>query len=304
VSDGLDEDAHGLLRDADAAMYRAKEAGRARYEVFDSLMRAGAVRRLEIVNDLHRALERDQFVLHFQPQIDLRTNSLIGVEALLRWEHPDRGLIPPMEFIPVAEETGLIVPIGEWVLRQALACAAQWRQVLPDDALPYLSVNVSARQFRVPGFVDLVRQAVTRSGLPPHSLLLEITESLLLKEDERVWTDLAELRQSGVRIAIDDFGTGYSSLSYLRHMPVDFLKIDKSFIDDMTGSPQQLALVAAIVRLADTLDLHVVAEGIETADQRDTLIRIGCANGQGYLFSRPTDAAEAFSWLTARQLAA
>jgi diguanylate cyclase (GGDEF)-like protein/PAS domain S-box-containing protein len=297
--------AEDLLRQADLALYEAKGAGKGRWRRYQADLHTAMMQRLELRAALEQAVQQDQLVLQFQPILDLPTGHAVGFEALVRWQHPQRGMIAPAEFIELAEDTGLIVPVGAWVLRQALATAAQWRHTLPDDhALPYMAVNVSARQFRVPDFVDTVRQAIADSGLPPHTLLLEITESLLLKEDERVWTDLAELREIGVRIAIDDFGTGYSSLSYLRHMPIDILKIDKSFIDDMTSSAQQLALVAAIVRLADTLDLRVVAEGIETPAQADTLIRIGCPYAQGYLFSRPIDAADALGWLTHPQLIA
>jgi EAL domain-containing protein (putative c-di-GMP-specific phosphodiesterase class I) len=239
------------------------------------------VQRMELRAALDQAVSQEQFLLQYQPIVDLATGEAVGFEALVRWRHPDRGIIPPGQFIELAEETGLIVPIGRWVLHEALATAAQWQRILPDNRPRYLSVNVSARQFRAPGFVEMVRHAVTGSGLPPQALLLEITESLLLREDERIWADLTALRQIGIRIAIDDFGTGYSSLSYLRHMPVDILKIDKSFIDDITSSAQQLALVAAIVRLADTLDLRVVAEGIENPAQRDTLARMGCPYGPG-----------------------
>jgi diguanylate cyclase (GGDEF)-like protein len=296
--------AEDLLRQADLALYVAKGAGKGRWRSYQSDLHTAMMQRLEMRTALEQAVQQEQFLLQFQPIVDLPTGHTVGFEALVRWQHPQRGMIAPGEFIDLAEDTGLIVPIGEWVLRQALATAAPWRHALPDGALPYLAVNVSARQFDVPGFVETVRQAIARSGLPPHTLLLEITERLLLKEDERVWTDLAQLRDLGVRIAIDDFGTGYSSLSYLRHMPIDILKIDKSFIDDMTSSAQQLALVAAIVQLADTLDLRVVAEGIETPAQLDTLISIGCPYGQGYLISRPIDAAEALGWLTPRHLVA
>jgi EAL domain-containing protein (putative c-di-GMP-specific phosphodiesterase class I) len=262
------------------------------------------VQRMELRADLDDAVAQQQFLLLYQPIVDLATSEAIGFEALLRWQHPERGIIGPGEFIALAEDTGLIVPIGQWVLQQALHTAAGWHRTLPDDRLPYLSVNVSARQFRAPGFIDMVCRAVTDSGVPPHLLLLEITESLLLREDEQITDDLTALRQIGVRIAIDDFGTGYSSLSYLRHMPIDVLKVDKSFIDDIAHSEQQRALISTIVSLADTLNLKVVAEGIETPTQRDILARMGCPNGQGYLFSRPIDTTEALTWLTPHHLIA
>jgi EAL domain-containing protein (putative c-di-GMP-specific phosphodiesterase class I) len=204
----------------------------------------------------------------------------------------------------VAEESGLIVPIGSRVLEQAIAAVAGWQRRLPPGRTHYVSVNVSARQFRTPGFVDLVTRALDASGVAPGTLMLEITESLLLRDDDQVWADLNALRERGVRLAIDDFGTGYSSLSYLRTMPIDVLKIDKSFIDDMVSSRQQRAVVAAIVRLAETLDLRVVAEGIEQNDHRDLLRRMGCPLGQGYLFARPVPEDEAFAMLADQRLAA
>jgi diguanylate cyclase (GGDEF)-like protein len=291
VSDGIDEDAHGLLRDADAAMYRAKEAGRARYEVFDALMRAGAVRRLEIVNDLHRALERNQFVLHFQPQIDLRTNSLIGVEALLRWVHPDRGLVPPMEFIPVAEETGLINELGRWVLRAACQQGRTWLDRFPDRQPLVMSVNLSGRQLSQPRLADEVAAALEESGFPPHLLVLEITESVLMNDTATTIQTLEALKLLGVRLAIDDFGTGYSSLTYLQRFPIDILKIDKSFVDGLGGANlEESAVTRTIVSLAKTLRLETVAEGVERSEHVRELQSLNCDIGQGYFFARPLDA--------------
>jgi EAL domain-containing protein (putative c-di-GMP-specific phosphodiesterase class I) len=236
--------------------------------------------------------------LRFQPIVDLPTGEMIGLEALVRWQHPVRGLLGPNEFIELSEENGSVVTIGGWVLREALQTFAAWRAEAPDSLLRYVSVNVSARQFRHPGFVQLVREVLAETGSRPEWLLLEITESLVLHDADQVWRDLRELRAMGIRIAIDDFGTGYSSLSYLSHMPVDVLKIDKSFIDDILHNPQQMALVETIVSLARTLDLAVVAEGIELAEHRDALVRMGCPYGQGYLFSKPVTAQEAVAWLT------
>jgi EAL domain-containing protein (putative c-di-GMP-specific phosphodiesterase class I) len=236
--------------------------------------------------------------------VDLTTNETIALEALIRWQRPGRGTVAPAEFIEVAEESGLIVAMGRWVLGEALATTGRWQAQLPPDRLRYVSVNVSARQVRTPGFVNEVRQALEASGVDPGRLMLEITESLVLRDDDSVCTTLADLRRLGVQIAIDDFGTGYSSLSYLRHMPVDVLKIDKSFIDDMVGSKQQRALVAAIVQLADTLDLRVIAEGVEETTHRVLLTGMGCSYGQGYLFARPLSESEAFNMLTATTVAA
>jgi diguanylate cyclase (GGDEF)-like protein/PAS domain S-box-containing protein len=276
-----------LLRHADLALYLAKSAGKNAWQRYQSDLHTAMVERLEMRTALHEAVEDEQFVLQYQPIVDLASGDVTGVESLVRWQHPVRGLLGPNHFIELAEESGIIVPIGAWVLTESLRRFTEWKARAPESSLAYVSVNVSARQFRTPGFVDQVRRALADAGARPGWLLLEITESLVLRDVDQVWADLRELRALGVRIAIDDFGTGYSSLSYLRQMPVDVLKIDKSFIDDMIGSPQQRALVNAIVTLARNLDLAVVAEGIEDAPQRALLARMGCPYGQGYLFSRP-----------------
>ncbi|WP_305790115.1 putative bifunctional diguanylate cyclase/phosphodiesterase [Symbioplanes lichenis] len=276
-----------LLRHADLALYLAKGAGKGDWKRYQSDLHTAMVERLALRASLLEAVEHEQFVLQYQPIADVRTGIVVGLEALVRWQHPERGLLGPYHFIELAEESGAIVGIGEWVLREALRQFASWHREQPDLPLRYISVNVSARQFRQPGFVDRVRAALADAGAEPRWLLLEITESLVLRDAEQVWADLETLRALGCRIAIDDFGTGYSSLSYLRQMPVDVLKIDKSFIDDIIASKQQRALVNAIVTLARNLDLTVIAEGIEHADQRSMLGRMGCPYGQGYLFSRP-----------------
>jgi diguanylate cyclase (GGDEF)-like protein/PAS domain S-box-containing protein len=281
-----------LQRQADLALYVAKGDGKNTWQRYQSGLHAAVVERLELRSALVEAIAQDQFVLRFQPIVDLPTEAVVGVEALVRWHHPTRGLLGPDQFIDVAEESGSIVEIGDWVLREALRRLMGWRLSTPDSSLRYVSVNVSARQFRTPGFVDQVRAALADSGAPPQALLLEITESLLLRDADTVAADLRVLRELGVRIAIDDFGTGYSSLSYLRHMPVDVLKIDKSFIDEILHSGEQLALVEAIVNLARTLRLAVVAEGVEHPAHRFQLMKLGCPYGQGYLFSKPVSAAE------------
>jgi diguanylate cyclase (GGDEF)-like protein/PAS domain S-box-containing protein len=281
-----------LLRHADLALYLAKGAGKGTWQRYRSDLHTAMVERLELRTSLLEAIDAHQFVLQYQPIVDIRTQGVVGVESLVRWQHPERGLLPPGHFIDLAEESGTIVAIGAWVLRESLRQFAAWHAAGPRTALRYVSVNVSARQFRTPGFVEQVREALADAGAQPRWLLLEITESLVLRDAEQVWADLRVLRELGVRIAIDDFGTGYSSLSYLRQMPVDVLKIDKSFIDDMLASTQQRALVNAIVTLAGDLDLTVVAEGIEDAAQRELLERMGCPYGQGYLFSRPVWPAE------------
>jgi diguanylate cyclase (GGDEF)-like protein/PAS domain S-box-containing protein len=293
-TDGITE----LLRRADVAMYGAKTEGKNTWQRYRDEAHHAMMHRLEMRSALNEAVAGDQLRLRFQPIVDLPTGETIGLEALVRWQHPARGLLGPNEFIELSEENGSVVTIGGWVLREALRTFAGWRAAAPDSLLRYVSVNVSARQFRTPGFVDQVRGVLAQTGSRPEWLLLEITESLVLHDADQVWRDLRELRSMGVRIAIDDFGTGYSSLSYLSQMPVDVLKIDKSFIDDILRNRQQMALVATIVSLARTLDLAVVAEGIELGEHRDALVRMGCPYGQGYLFSKPVTADEVDQWLT------
>jgi EAL domain-containing protein (putative c-di-GMP-specific phosphodiesterase class I) len=259
------------------------------------------VERLELRSALDHAVNEGHFLLQYQPIIDLATDQPVGFEALVRWSHPAKGIIAPDEFIEVAEESGLIVPIGRWVLDQALRTLSQWRQVLPRLRRPYVSVNVSARQFRESGFVDQVLQSLSFAGVPPHALMLEITETVLVGDHETVWHDLAALREHGVRVAIDDFGTGYSSLGYLRQRPIDVVKIDKVFVDDMVKSEQHLALVDGIISLAHSQGLTVIAEGVESPVHRDLLARLGCPLGQGFLFSSPVDGTEAISQMTNRQ---
>jgi diguanylate cyclase (GGDEF)-like protein/PAS domain S-box-containing protein len=285
-------DAEELLQHADLALYAAKAAGKRQWRRYQATLHAEMVQRRELRAALEQALATDAFTLRYQPIVGLGCGEVAGFEALVRWQHPARGLIPPGQFIEVAEESGLIVPLGSWVLEQALVEAAGWRP-RPGQPQPYISVNVSAQQFRAGGFVEGVRAALTRSALAPQLLMLEITESLLLRDDQQVFADLAALHEIGVKIAIDDFGTGYSSLSYLQQFPIDVLKIDKSFIDHTTASAKQTALVEAIIRLAGALDLQVIAEGIEEAAQRDVLTEMGCSFGQGYLFARPLTASAA-----------
>jgi EAL domain-containing protein (putative c-di-GMP-specific phosphodiesterase class I) len=250
---------------------------------------------LRLRADLERAVTNGDFVLDYQPIVALDTGRTAGFEALVRWRHPVRGLIPPGLFIDLAEESGLIVPLGAWVLRHAVEAAASWARLGPEPH-PYVSVNVSARQFRAPRFVEQVRQELRRSGLPPSSLVLEITESLLVR-DGGVGETLNTLRGDGVRIAIDDFGTGFSSLSYLRRLPVDVLKLDKSFVDAVTSSREQHAIITAINQLAEALHLDVVAEGIENRAELDVVSTVGCGFGQGYLLSRPLSYRGAVRWL-------
>jgi diguanylate cyclase (GGDEF)-like protein/PAS domain S-box-containing protein len=297
------DDTDELLKQADLALYVAKSAGKGRWRRYQPALYAGLVEKLRLRGELDRAVATDAFGLRFQPIVGLVGGHTAGFEALVRWEHPTRGPLLPGEFIDVAEETGLIVPIGDLVLERAVGCALEWHRRAPAAGAPYVSINVSARQFRTPGFVDAVRRRL-RAGLPRGQLMLEITESLLLREDEQVWADLAELRELGVRVAIDDFGTGYSSLSYLRQVPLDVVKIDRSFIDTISSSPQQRALVEGIVQLAQTLGLDVIAEGIESPAEREILVRMGCPYGQGHLFAEPLTPAETSRWLMAELPAA
>jgi diguanylate cyclase (GGDEF)-like protein len=280
-----------ILRDADTAMYRAKENGKARYEMFDQGMHARAVSRLRLEGDLRQAIEQKEFCIHYQPIVTIETGRLAGFEALVRWNHPEQGLVPPDEFIPVAEETGLIVPIGQWVLEQACMKLKEWQQQSPCFRLLSLSVNLSAKQMSQPDLVDQVKVALEASKLNPHCLKLEITESVVMENAEAATTMFKQLRALGVQLSIDDFGTGYSSLSYLHRFPVNYLKIDRSFVSRMADANDNAEIVRTIVTLARNLGMEVIAEGVETQEQLEQLKALGCEYGQGYLFSRPVDTA-------------
>jgi EAL domain-containing protein (putative c-di-GMP-specific phosphodiesterase class I) len=284
------EDVDTLMRNADTAMYHAKQAGRNTYQFFTAAMTEAVQRRLRLESDLRAALERDEFVVHFQPQLDLRSGAIVGFEALVRWRHPQRGMVPPAEFIPVAEEAGLIGAIGERVLRRACAQASAWRRAGHDRL--QLAVNCSARQFQDERFVARVESILLEAGLPAARLELEITESIVMRRTEDVNARLLELERMGVRISIDDFGTGYSSLSYLKRLSIHQLKIDRSFVRDIGTDPDDAAIVNAIIAIAHTLGLKVVAEGVETPGQLAYLRAAGCDLGQGYLFSAPLPAEE------------
>jgi diguanylate cyclase (GGDEF)-like protein/PAS domain S-box-containing protein len=285
---GVGEDAEELLRSADVAMYRAKASGKAQYVVYVPKMDDDLVGRLELVADLRRACVEDEFVLHYQPIVELESRRIVGVEALARWQHPKRGLLQPADFVGLAEETGQIVEIGRWVLREACRQAASWRTQLGCSLS--VSVNVSARQIRQSGLVDDVQAALAASGLTPDALTVEITESALVRRREEMTAILEGVTGTGVRLALDDFGTGYSSLSLLRDLPVRTVKIDRSFVRTIDAGPAQRAFVQAIVDLAEALQLTVVAEGIERPIQAAALLRIGCVLGQGFHFSRPLPA--------------
>jgi diguanylate cyclase (GGDEF)-like protein len=277
-----------ILRDADTAMYRAKENGKARYEMFDHAMHARAVSRLQLESDLRQAVEHKEFVVHYQPIIALETGRLSGFEALVRWNHPRRGMVSPADFVPVAEETGLIVPIGQWVLEEACAKVREWQVSSPSHRSLSLSVNLSARQVAQPDLLDRVKDALQQSQLNPHCLKLEITESVVMENAEAAAQMFKQLRSIGVQLSIDDFGTGYSSLSYLHRFPLNYLKIDRSFVMRMTTDNDN-AIVKTISTLARNLGMEVIAEGIETEEQHQELKALGCEYGQGYLFSRPVD---------------
>jgi diguanylate cyclase (GGDEF)-like protein/PAS domain S-box-containing protein len=282
---GVDDDADEVLRNADLAMYRAKALGKNRCEVFEPDMHAAAIERMAIENDLRHAVVRDELRLHYQPIVDIRDGSLVGVEALLRWQHPTRGLVPPLDFIAVAEESGLIVPVGRWVLSQACRQVARWQR---ETGTPLrLSVNISARQLQAPRLAEHVAKTLRATGMRPSDLVLEITESMLVDDADRTIAKLHLLREIGVRLAIDDFGTGYSSLNYLRRLPVNILKIDRSFVKGIGTESELTSLTGAIVGIGRDLGLDTVAEGIEEPGQLDALRAMGCGYGQGFLFARP-----------------
>jgi diguanylate cyclase (GGDEF)-like protein len=286
IASGVRETADELLRDADVALYEAKTAGRDGYMIFQSAMQTAIQNRLTAQMDLAEALQQRQLFLQYQPTFDLRSERVIGVEALIRWRHPTRGTVPPLEFIPIAEATGLIVPIGRWVLGEACRQLAAWHAQGHELGM---SVNVSARQLDSDELIDDVRRALEHSALDPTTLTLEVTESALMRDPDATGARLRMLKHLGVRIAIDDFGTGYSSLAYLRQFPADALKIDRSFISGIATSKQSTALIHTLVQLGKTLEIETLAEGIEDQAQLETLQREQCDHGQGFLFSRPLD---------------
>jgi diguanylate cyclase (GGDEF)-like protein/PAS domain S-box-containing protein len=301
-TEGGPEGAEELLRNADVAMYMAKEAGKGRYQVFEPAMHDTALRRLELKADLQRAIDSNEFTLHYQPIIVLQTGEIEGLEALLRWQHPERGLAQPLSFVPLAEETGLIVPIGAWVLREACVHARDLQDRYPKAKPLHIAVNLSARQLQRPELVEEVAQILHDTRLAPSSLIIEITESVMMQDMELSIQRLGELKNLGIQLAVDDFGIGYSSLNYIRRFPVDILKVDKSFIDGVADSGEESALTAAIIELAGILRLRPVAEGIERPEQVERLLELQCELGQGYYFAKPMPIEGIHELLHARQV--
>lgn len=281
--------AEELLRNADVAMYTAKSQGKGRYQVFEPAMHSAVLKRLELKADLQRAVEKNEFILRYQPVVILLTGEVVGVEALVRWQHPERGLTEPMEFIPLAEETGLIVRLGEWILQEACRAGADLQRRFPKDPPISMSVNISPRQLQHQGLVDEVRRALSTTGIAPGSLVLEITETAMMLDTETAILRLNELKDLGVKLAIDDFGTGYSSLNYLRRFPVDILKVDRSFIEEISQGGEESILTASIIDLAGTLRLRPVAEGVERIEQLEHLLALHCELGQGFYFAHALD---------------
>jgi EAL domain-containing protein (putative c-di-GMP-specific phosphodiesterase class I) len=290
-----------VLRSADVALHRVKEQGRGQYQFYSSEMKAGSLEGMRLEVLLRDALERREFVLYYQPQIDVEKRALIGCEALVRWIHPEHGMISPGDFIPIAEGNGLIVSIGEWVLREACEQKRRWERAGLGDFT--MAVNVSRRQFRGPEFEAQVASALRDTGVRPDRLEMEVTENALVDDVEQTLRSLLCLRRMGVGLAIDDFGTGYSSLSVLAQFPANRLKIDQAFVRDIAREPRRAAITRAVLAVASELGLDVVAEGVETSEERDFLAEIGCSRMQGYLFGRPVPAEEfASTWADGGEL--
>ena len=279
------DDIDALLKNADTAMYHAKDQGRNNFQFYTESMNAATLERFTLESKLRKAIESGELLLYYQPQVDIRSRTIFGVEALVRWNHPDKGLLSPGTFIPLAEDTGLIVPIGEWVLRTACAQNKAWHQAGFEQT--QVTVNISSSQFRQKNFLETVTKALNDTGMDPLCLELELTESIFMETTETTISTLTSLKALGVRISIDDFGTGYSSLSYLKRFPIDTLKIDRAFVRDITTDPDDRAIVKAIIAMSHSLNLRVVAEGVETTRQLSLLSQQGSDGMQGHLFSPP-----------------
>ena len=285
-----------LIRDADAALYRAKDHGRGGYEIFDDVMRSRVIDHMQTENDLRRALQRKELELHFQPIIRLADDVVLVYEALLRWNHPTRGMLPPAAFIPVAEESRLIVPVGRWAIEEACRQAAAWQAQDPDGPPIGVSVNLSALQVTDPSLVHAVRNALENSGLEPTTLRLELTETTLMEEVEAPREALAALRALGVRLILDDFGTGFSSLGYLKRLPLSGIKLDRSFVENLSDGGQDAAIVRAVTEMATSLGLDVCAEGVETQEQLEAVRELGCSHAQGFHLGRPMPGRQDLHW--------
>ncbi|MFN8526936.1 MAG: EAL domain-containing protein [Chloroflexota bacterium] len=292
VSRASELEAGPLLRDADLAMYRAKSAGKNGFVVFSPEMGVDAMERMEVENELRRAIETGQLRLHYQPIVDLDSGMMREVEALVRWQHPRFGLVPPLKFIPIAEETGLVLPLGRWVLREACQQLRAWRDAHPGSALETVSVNLSGRQLQNVRLVEEITEILAETGLPAECLKLELTESVLMRDVDATISTFERLRALGIKLAIDDFGTGYSSLAYLKRFPLDILKIDRTFVDGLDRDGDSTAIVRNVIELAKSLSLAVTGEGIETPSQADRLRELGCQQGQGYYYARPIPSLE------------
>jgi diguanylate cyclase (GGDEF)-like protein len=284
------EPPEALIRDADSALYRSKEHGRGGYEIFDEVMRSRVIEHMQTENDLRRALQREELVLHYQPVVRLQDGTIASMEALLRWNHPERGLIGPLAFIPVAEDSRLIVPIGRWVIEQACRQAAAWQQLKPDSAPVTVAINLSARQLADPELIQHLEGSIRANGIEPSSLWLELTESTLLDDTADVERTLGALERLGVCLVLDDFGVGFSSLGYLKRLPLSIVKLDRSFVENVTDNPNDAAIVRAVNDMAETIGIGVVAEGVETEDQVRVARELGCGYAQGFHFSEPVPA--------------
>ncbi len=298
INTALYHKSEDILRDADIAMYRAKAMGKSRCKVFSRKLHKITHDALQLENDLRGVVERNELVLYYQPQVCAKTEKIRGFEALLRWNHPERGLVPPDEFIPLAEDTGLIIPIGQWVIQEACRQLKTWHTTLPEAHCLSMSVNISPRQFMHNDMEQILRNALETVGLSPHFLVAELTESAVMEKPESVIGQLNRLKETGVRIAIDDFGTGYSSLAYLRRFPLDFLKMDKRFVDEINNDHENMAIAKAIIALAHNLNLEVIAEGIQRFEQLETLRGLKCNYIQGFFYSRPVDGIQAAQLIT------